>query len=446
MIVGKVKLESPGLRYSPVCWIFFFLIFSVQSFSRDIEVKSPGNHKDIQPAIQHAIDEALDGDRIILPEGEFMFNGSVQITKFISFLGKGLKKTILYRSESVPDSFFSSRGWGAILFFNIQNDKPSNIIVSGICFRGKKPAVTFRGEGSKASTIGIRLLECVDFVIENCRFEYFGNAAIQVRHKDTLARGVIRKNEFYYNARFGLGYGVVVYSSGKQWVDDPKFGSSNFIFIEDNVFDYHRHSVASSVCGLFVFRYNKILNNIAASGGHAIDMHEARAGNGDPFGTRAMEAYNNILINTTYLNNVPIKKENEQDTANILENAGVAVRNGDALVYNNEMKGYRYGVQLSNWYLRNTQQPYPVLYGPGYKSGKEFGPEHSGSNPPQSDGDVFIWNNKNSPLPEGSWDAQASFNNREPGWWKEGRDYHLFAKPGYKPFLYPYPVRTGKDK
>lgn len=439
-----MKITGLNALYKTFTGLFIILSLSHTAFAKDIVVGSPGNHNDIQPAIQNAVDEALDGDRVILPEGEFVINASVQITKFISFLGKGLKKTILYRSEAVPDSVFSQRDWRYIFFFNIQNDKPSNILVSGICFRGKKPAVAFRGAGSRASTIGVRMFECVDFVIENCRFEYFGNAGISVRHKDTLARGLIRKNEFYYNARFGLGYGVVITSSGKQWVDDPQFGSSNFIFIEDNVFDYHRHSVASSGCALFVVRYNKILNNIAASGGHAIDMHEARPGNGDAFGTRAMEAYNNILINNTYLNNIPIQKENRQDTANKLETAGFGVRNGDALVYNNTVKGYRYAVRLSNWYLGNTQQPYPVVYGPGYKSGKQFGPDHSGSIPPQSDGDVFIWDNKNSPLPDDAADSQASFSNEKPEWWKEGRDYHLAPKPRYKPYPYPYPVSVNK--
>lgn len=421
-------------------WLVIFLFLSLTSFGKDIIITSPGNNNDIQPAIQEAVDKATDGDRIILPEGEFIVNKSVVITKFISFLGKGIKKTILYRDVSLPDSILSSRDWIAIFFFNIRNDNPSNIVVSGICFRGKKPSVVMGDGGSRAATIGIRMFECVDFVIEECRFEYFGNAAVSVRHKDTLARGVIRKNEFYYNARFGLGYGVAVTSTGKQWVADPKFGSSNFIFIEDNIFDYHRHSVASSGCALFVVRYNTILNNIAASGGHAIDMHEARPGNGDKFGTRAMEVYNNILINKSYTYGASIKKGDSSGMSS-LENAGIAIRNGDALVYNNEVKGYRYAVQMSNWYWGGTRQPYPVLYGPGYLSGKAFGPDHTGINPPQSDGDAFIWNNKISPFLEDEWNVFPPFNNSEPDWWKEGRDYHLIPKPGYKPFPYPYKLQ-----
>ena len=422
--------------YCTLPTLFILLLLSFPSYGKDIEVKSPGNNNDIQPSIQNAVDKASDGDRIILPEGEFVVNGSVQVTKFISFIGQDFKKTILYRSASVPDSTLSSRSWVAIFNFNIQNDNPSNIIVSGICFKGKKPSVVNGDGGSRASTIGIRMLECVDFIIEKCRFEYFGNSAIEIRHKDTVARGVIRKNEFYYNARFGLGYGVTVYGSGEQWIADPKFGSSNFIFIEDNTFDYHRHSVASNSCALFVVRYNTILNNVAGSGGHAIDMHEARGG---VFGSRGMEVYNNILINSTYTYGGRIKK-GERTGMSSLETAGVAVRNGEALVYNNEVKGYRYAVAMSNWYLGGTPQPYPVLYGPGYLSGKAFGPEHTGINPPQSGGDAFIWNNKVSPFLEDEWNVFPPFHNGEPEWWREGRDYHLVPKPGYTPYPYPYPV------
>lgn len=426
--------------YFSLYGIVVLLLLSMNVFGKDIVVESPGNNNDIQPAIQAAVDEASGGDRIILPEGEFVVRGKVEITKFISIIGNGLKKTILYRADSTSDRILSSKGWEAIFVFNIRSDQSSGIVVSGICFKGKKPSVVAGDGGSRASTIGIRMFECVDFVIEKCRFEYFGNAAISVRHKDTLARGLIRNNEFYYNARFGLGYGIAIVGSGKQWIKDPHFGSANFIFIEDNLFDYHRHSIASNDGALFVVRYNTILNNIAASGDHAIDMHEGRPGTDEPMGSRAMEVYNNVLINTTYTYGAKIKK-GERYGMSSLENTGIAVRNGEAIVFNNEVKGYRYAVSLSNWYLGGTPQPYPVMYGPGYLSGKEFGADHTGINMPQSDGDVFIWNNKVSPFLENEWNIFPPFHNEEPDWWKEGRDYHLTPKPGYKPYIYPYPVK-----
>jgi len=434
-----MKKESI-IKYS-LAVTFLTVVFSTALLAQDILVTSPGDHKDIQPAIQAAVNKAVNGDQIILPAGEFIINKSVVITKFISIKGQGLKKTILYRPEELPDSILRKQDWGTIFAYNINSDIPSNIVVSDICFRSKKPSVVRGDGGSRAASTGLRMTQCVDFLIEKCRFEYFGNAGIEIRHNDTLARGVIRKNEFYYNAGAGLGYGVVIYGSSKIWVTDPKFGTSNFIFIENNTFDYHRHSIAAGGCALYVFRYNTVLNNVAAEGGHAIDTHEARPnGGGTAFGTRAVEVYSNKLINTTYTYESPIKKGVQTGMAS-LESTGIAIRNGEAVVYDNEVKGYRYAVSLSNWYLGGTVQPYPVVYGPGYLSGKALGPNHKGPQLPQGDGDVFIWNNKISPFLEDEWNSFPPFHNEEPEWWKEGRDYHLVPKPGYKPYPYPYPVK-----
>ncbi len=418
---------------------FFFALQFPTASAADIHLKNPGNYNDIRPILQNAVNKANNGDRIILPEGEFLFNRSVTIKKFISIKGQGLKKTILYRSEKRPDSLMKGRDWQFFINYDIRSNESTGIAVSGICFRSKKPCLVQGDGGSIIDDDGINLIECVDFVIEHCRFEYFGDAGISVTHKDTLARGLIRNNEFYYNARFGLGYGVVIYGEGQQWVKDPEFGSSNFIFIENNVFDFHRHSVAAGTCALYVFRFNTVLNNVAASGGHAIDTHEARPGEGSSFGTRAVEIYNNKLLNKTYTYGAPITK-GERVKAASLETAGVAIRNGDALVFNNEVWGYRYAATLSNWYIGGTSQPYPVLYGPGYLSGLKFGPLHSGIKAPYSDGDAFFWNNSNHPFLEDEADSASMFYNVEPNWWKEGRDYHLAAKPGYKPYSYPFPV------
>lgn len=418
--------------------------FSFKSFSQD----NKSNHVtqspiDIQPILQAAVDKAKDGDVIILPEGEFNVGKTIVITKFISLKGQGAKKTILYQSESTPDSVLRQRDHNNIVLYNINRESSSNIIISDIGFRGKKPSVVAGDGGSTAKTSGVTLIRCVDFIIERCRFEYFGNSGISVRHRDTLARGLIRNNEFYYNAGQGLGYGVTVYGSSDQWIPDPGFGTANFIFVEDNVFDFHRHSIAANYGSLFVFRYNKVLNNIAASGGHAIDVHEARQ---TPYGSRAMEVYNNILINTTYTDSTPIIKGARKSPAGgVLETAGIAIRNGDALVFNNDIKGYACAVSMSNWYWGGTVQPYPMPYSPGYLSGKLLGPGHSGIDSIASLGDAFIWNNTSDPFLEGKNDTTALFQNFQPDWWKQGRDYHFEAKPGYKPFTYPYPVVVKKS-
>lgn len=422
-----------------ICLLFFLMLSTVSA--KTILVKSPGNHKDIQQALQAAVDKAMNGDLIILPTGQFIVNKEILINKFVSIKGQGLKKTILYKAESLPDSILSMKGWQSILFFDINSDKPGNIVIAGIGFKGKRPGAVKGDGGSTAYTYGIKIIRCVDFVIEQCRFEYFGYAGIQVFHSDTLARGVIKNNEFYYNAMAGLGYGVAVNGMDSIWVKNPALGTANFIFIEDNTFDFHRHSVASSSCGLYVFRYNTVLNNIVNPGGHAIDTHEARPGGGYNHGSRATEVYNNDIINTTYLDGSPIKNGLRIDE---LENTGIAIRSGDAVVFNNNIKGYRFATKISNWYFEDTDQTYPVLYSPGYISGAALGPAHTGTSSPQSDGDAFFWNNTNSPF--GNEERFSVFLNTEPGWWKEGRDFHLEPKPGYKQYPYPYLSKKVTEK
>ncbi|HRP34184.1 MAG TPA: right-handed parallel beta-helix repeat-containing protein [Agriterribacter sp.] len=419
---------------------FIFIIIlgnSFQTAAREITIKSPGSYHNIQGLIQQAVDSADDGDVIILPEGEFAINETVLITKFISIKGQGILKTILYWNKPIQQT--GQRGWGELTIFNfrINNTKPSGIKVSGIFFKGVE--TTLRpGDGKNFVRLsGINMMKCVGFIIEHCRFEYFGYAGVSVFHQDTLANGLIRKNEFYHNAMRGLGYGVLVYGESKKWVDDAKFGSSNFIFVEDNVFNFHRHSIASGGGSLFVFRHNYVVDNIVHPGGHAVDTHEAREPDNstNSVGSRACEVYDNLFINRKDIDGRDIDKPDALTP--ILEDAAIAIRSGEAVVYNNRARGYNYCIKISNWYLEGTEQDYPIIQGPGYLSGKKFGTNHTGDKFPESDGDVFLWNNKVSTTLNGKWNI-ISFKNVEPAWWKEGRDYHFKPKPEYKPYPYPY--------
>jgi len=329
-----------------------------------------------------------------------------------------------------------------MFYYNINKTTPSNISVTGITFRSKNPSKVKGDGGSLASDVGIRFFHCADFVVAYCRFEYFGNAAIAILHTDTIARGLICKNQFYRNAKgfdgLGLGYGVVVYGDNNKWVPNPKFGSNNFIFIENNTFDYHRHAIAAGGCGLYVARYNTITNNIIAQDNstHAIDAHEARGGklgNGNYFSTRAIEVYNNTILNTTFYGGKPIVSGQK---ASMLIERAIAIRGGEAVVYGNTIKGYRFGgsvgIAVFPWGTN-----YPLPYSTGYLSGLALGAKHLGTNATQSNGDVFYWGNKYTPY-DASQESKF-FYNYDPAYFIEGRDFHLVAKPGYAVYEYPHP-------
>jgi SprB repeat len=436
-------------------------------FAATFQVANPGNGNDIQPNIQAAVNSAANGDVIVLPEGQFVVNKNVIISKFISIKGQGRTKTILYRSESVSDATLQSSSWIVIFRFNINSNTSSKIVVSDICFKSKKPSMnsivdrngtdSLALDGlSLAKDMGVEFVKCLDFVVTGCRFENFGNGAVSIQHDDSIVGGLIYKNEFVHNAKgsaaLGLGYGVVVYGTNTKWIDNPRFGTSNFIFIEDNYFDYHRHSVAAGGCALYVFRRNYVLNNVAGNTSHAIDAHEARLSKGvNYYSTRAIEVYNDSLVNTQFrdgsgdvADGTAIKSVTKPTTTNVswLTEAAIKTRGGEAMIHDNYIEGYRFGVGLiANNILTN---PYPIPYQQGYLSALKFGAGHTGVGSGKESGDNFMWNDKFVIYASGN-SANTYFYNYSSSYLVNDRDYHLSANSAYTTYTYPHPLRGLKS-
>ncbi len=404
-----------------------------------IYVQNPGMLNDIQPAVQAAINSANNGDEIRLPEGVFSVVRTIVITKFISVSGSGMTSTILFRPESLSDTLLSADSLNCMFKFNINSTQPSGIFVSDLCLRSKSPCVTTGDGGSLAPDIGIKMISCTDFVIRRCLFQFFGSAAICVQHDDLVARGLVTSCMFSHNVKgptgLGLGYGIVIFGANKQWITDPRFGSENFIFIENNTFDFHRHSVAAGGCALYVFRYNTVANNnIGAYSAQAIDAHEARQQSGlNYYSTRAVEIYNNTVVNTTFMDGTPIVPG--QSSKNLVENA-VMVRGGEALIHDNQFQGYRFGVGISNFVITGPQT-YPIFTQPGYASGLAFGSNDTGIVNGHGDGDLFTWNNQFTPYI--GTDTSGSFYNYLPQYFQQERDFHFVPKPQYQTYPYPHP-------
>lgn len=422
-------------------------LFGQNAPTKIIKVASPGNDKDIQPAIQEAVNSAVKGDVIELPAGRFIVNKSVVVTKFISIRGAGMDKTVLYRSESTPDATLGTNTlWRGIFRFNINSTLKSGIVISDIGLKSKTPSL-IKGDGlSVAEDIGIEIVNCIDFVITRCKFEYFGNGGVSITHDDSLVGGLICKNVFNHNVKgfdgLGLGYGVVIYGANKKWLTKARFGTSNFIFVEDNTFDYHRHSIAAGGCALYVFRNNTVKNNTAANASHAIDAHEARlVKGGNYYSTRAIEVYKNSIINTKF-------KDGTSNVANgtlivlgkdvdWLTECAIRTRGGEAMIHDNYIEGYRFGVGL----VTPNENAYPFSFQQGYLSGLKYGSNHKGIDLDKASGDVFIWNDKfkfyNSKNPQNVY-----FYNYTPDLIKDERDYHMYASPDYKTYIYPHPLSS----
>jgi hypothetical protein len=330
-----------------------------------------------------------------------------------------------------------------MIHYNINSNVPSNIDVSLMTLRSQWPSISLGDGGSLASDIGIKFTNCVDFKVHNCRFMNFGNGAIDVRHRDYLARGLIYSNQFYHNAKgydgLGLGYGVVIYAENLKWITNVKFGGPGFIFIEDNTFDYHRHSIAAGGCALYVARYNTITNNIINDNvsTQALDAHGARGnayGSANYFATRAVELYNNTITNTTFLSGTTINGSTYEDS--LIERA-IYIRGGEAIIHDNTIIGYRFGGGLTEEGDLYWGSSYPLKYASGYISGLIYGSSHTGTDLQKGDGDFWYYSNTFSTY-NGNC---ATFHNYKTANFTVDRDYHLVAKPNYTTYTYPHPKR-----
>jgi hypothetical protein len=439
LLVGCKKLETKELSKSATS--LPNLNSGGVAVSHYIQVANPGENNDIQPSLLAALNKAVNGDVLILPQGTFVFNTTLLVTKSVSISGAGADKTILHRPESVSDALLASDDWRSFITFYEIPSNSGKIRISDLCLRSKKPCIIQGDGGSIAADFGIRMIKCLDFVITRCRFENFGNAAISVQHDDVTARGLIQKNQFYHNVKgpdgLGLGYGILIFGTNTQWVADPKFGTSNFIFVEDNTFDFHRHSIAAGGCALYVFRHNTVINNnIGRNSGQAIDAHEAREVPGSNYySSRAVEIYNNTITNTTTKTGALVTPGLEANQ--LVENA-ILIRGGEALIHDNIIKGYRFGVGVINFEV-GEEHPYPIFTQIGYLSGRAFEDFHTGINMPEGNGDLFTWNNTVTSYPGQGWYASSAFYNYMPDFFWEGRDYHFVAKPQYTSYPYPHP-------
>lgn len=418
-----------------------------------INIVNPGNGNDIRTNAMTAIAAAADGDLVLFPSGSFTVSQTITITKKIRLGGAGIGNTILYRDEATSDATLT--GWGPMILFNINSDTRSNVEVYGIEARSQIPLITAGDGGSLAADVGLKFINCVDFKVHDCKFMYFGNGGIDVRHRDYLARGLIYNCQFFRNAKgtdgLGLGYGVVVYGEGLNWVKNLKYGTADAIFIENCDFKYHRHSIACAGCSRYVARYNTFdFNIISPPYSHCIDTHQDRGlGNGtNTYGARLTEVYNNTITNTTRIDGVTAMANGCPD--NQIEERAIGCGNGDMVVHDNTISGFRFAVGV--YQGESSSAPYPYLHQIGYASGKAKGRNHTGTSAAQSDGDLWVWNNNFTTFTlTGGGACQYLWNYTAAAYGGPGvstdyialdRDYHLSAKPGYVPYPYPHPRRT----
>jgi hypothetical protein len=287
----------------------------------------------------------------------------------------------------------------------IANTKSQRLRISGLTMIGHK-------DHPRALDIGIRLQNCRDFRIDQCRLEHFGHAGVLVYDyfgrvdmqgsgglepgaAVPYSRGVVDHCEVidcYKREIDNYGYGVVVHH-GRKFDDSLKPGCAEAVFIEDCLFVGARHAVASNSAARYVFRHNVVRKNARAH--HAIDAHgPAYGGNGAQWS----EIYENVV------------EKHER------KGAAVVLRGGGGVIFNNTFKDVKYGVRLQlEAGKQNQTGPYPR---------------------PRQVRDVWVWNNTLDGAP-----SEPHVPRQEWSFYiQKDRDYFCRPKPGYEPYAYPHPL------
>lgn len=335
-------------------------------------------------SLRQSIARASAGDIVLIPSGTCDWGSdTLAADAGVALKGSGRDLTIIYRS------------------------KPSNTKMIAIDCANKAKAsisgITFRGiADEETADMGLSLFNgCVDFQVFDNRFTGFGNSGVEVsnfnRLNSSYQRGVIYKNEFIDNYKYGLGYGVSVYGTSET-LGPPPYGSENFVFIENNFFKGNRHAVASNHEALYVFRHNNVTDNRRQFS--AVDAHGKTSE--DLGGTKAVEIYNNIISQTEYYPG----------------SIGIGIRGGEALIFNNELKNIAKPILL-------TMED----------SGRCEQIERENSGRPTN---VYIWGNAPNNVSNG---CESSIIEGVIG--EAGKDYFYAKKPDYQPFSYPHPLIDG---
>jgi hypothetical protein len=237
-------------------------------------------------SIQFFHNQARNGDTIILPAGIFTWTTGVVISKAITLQGAGVGRTII--RDGVQN--------GQLVLWSLVAGFPSRL--TGIEFQdggrvttANAPRGVLHVDGSNTNGSSFRWDHCKWNDLNG--YPVF-DTVIGVIDHNSFSKLSKRDTIYVYGSRWnGRDYG------DGSWAAPTGFGSSQFLFIEDNTFTsndpVHLDVITDALAGArFVLRYNAIHN------GYPTD-HGTESG-GRIRGSRAMEIYNNRYTGTGIAN------------------------------------------------------------------------------------------------------------------------------------------------
>jgi len=391
-----------------------FVCAFVSSISANIIQASSCSQSDVQ----FAINSAQDGDTVLVPAGECIWDSEVSIlNKTITLIGSG---------SGIGGTKINYGGSNHTLLEIDPGTKTGKVEITGFWFYGGESdywsgtAISFGGpKGWKNLRIHHNVFE------NNKQWTIVGNAG---------THGLIDQNTF-----IGSAHGIIFYGNGAEdWEEPLTLGSAEFFFVEDNHFDWDDwYGVTGAACmdmnkgGRVVFRHNTIKYGFW-------ETHDrARSG---LVSANAYEIYNNnFWTNTTKWK-------------------GLDVSAGTGVIWGNTFTGG--GTWETDWTIPIGAMDYksfdprslslcdgtdPVDQNvpgeAGWRCQYQIGTQ--GEGPTAYSYPLFLWSNyNNSNLVGMECTAGCEVNGRPH--LLEGRDFinnGTIPKPGYTSFTYPHPLR-----
>ena len=301
------------------------------------------------------VGESWTGAKVIIPAGVNIFGAPTQRTSGLPYDGVGMNpngqvvewKTILQipweaNTKAPPDFITMFRFVGSG-----DENKPSRFSdIKVVGYREFEPTSTHWYSV-------IQMYHIIDFRIDHCFLKNVGGHGVNVRSPaNGYCCGVVDHcrlvNDYGYvewwYADCTVIYGICVRSVGTtRWEDNIQNVIGQYLpytlFVEDCYFSRWRHCVCYNDGLHSVFRHNTIEKDSIVG---SLDAH----GTYDYVGTRAMEIYNNTIIDPV-LNKHP-QNWNTSIPADGTDGITVNVRGGGGVFFNNYVRDYKYGVYMTD--------------------------------------------------------------------------------------------------
>ncbi len=356
--------------------------------------------------VQAAIDSAIDGDVVLIPEGTCTWNSAVNFSnKGVTIKGAGIDMTII--TDETPG------GYGNTVFW-ITGEEGKPFRITGITFNDTGTTVDYNGVIYIKGT-------CKNFRIDHCKFVDLNYRGMTI---NGYTYGVIDHCIFENLENQPID---VRGDNDASWDRPLAIGTANAVYIEDNIFNnatVKKATLDSYFGARWVFRYNIVTNSYL--------MTHGTESSGDSYrSTHSYEIYGNTFIS---------------EGSRVFHAA--RLRGGTGVVFDNTFSGiYTYYIDVTDYCTckdvgttgcSNSERciTYPCLDQIGRST-------DSDGNGIQDLEPLYEWNNTIdgadtdiSVFNFSGCDNPSVFDHIQ-----ENRDYYNDTqRPGYAPYEYPHPL------